>query len=100
MARVVANCLTVGCVLGIVAVALLWVRSLRCGDVVTYLTAAEERYFVSTFPGGIEFGHAEHLPEILTSYDPVPPGWSLRHQVWDTDVTLPPQATDPHPRDP
>lgn len=100
IARIVANCLTVGCVLGIAAVALLWVRSLRTGDVVTYLTSAEERYTVSTFPGGIEFGRDEHLPEILTSYDSVPPGWSLRHQVWDTDVTLPPQPTDPHPRDP
>jgi len=96
---IVAKLLTAACAVGVLAVALLWVRSLRYGDALTYLTAAGARYTVRSVPGGIELGLAENVPKLISDYDPLPAGWSLRHVTWGTDVTLRPPSTDVHLHD-
>src|SRR5258708_7074888 len=93
---ILLNVLTAGCVLGAVGLALLWVRSIHCGDVLTYLPADDDGYTLRSVPGGIEFGCTEHLRDAVSFYHPLPAGWSLRHEFWDADEAFRPRVANVH----
>jgi hypothetical protein len=90
------NAMSVGCVTAIVAISLLWIRSLRRADMFTYINAAGNGYTFRSAPGGIEFCCADHLQEFSAPFDPFAAGWSARHVLWDTKTTYTPKPADIH----